>query len=114
MAIDLFGHTSYGMAEANRRLDYARRAHPEWFIGPLHLPEASGLGPFGADIAREFGIEAKCLYGLYVHDKERLEVLGPAVEFLYQVFGTDHLVITYGMDSVRSPEGRYPPMVLQP
>ena len=113
MAIDLFGHTSCSIAEANRRLDYARKAHPEWFGQPLHLSEASDLGPFGADIAREFGIEAKCLFGLYVHDKERLEVLGPAVEFLYQVFGTDFVVITYGMDSIRAPAAAYPAMAIR-
>lgn len=112
MAIDLFGHTSYPIPEANRRLDYARREHPEWFKGPLHLHEAAKLGPFGAEIAREFGIEAKCLFGLFVHDKERLDALAPAVEYLYRVFGTEELVVTYAMDSVYAQEEDHPPMVI--
>lgn len=110
MAIDLFGHSALPLSETARRLDFARKSHPEWFAGPLFLADPTDLGPFGAEIARAFGIEAECRFGLFVHDKNRLDTLGPAVEFLYRVFGTDHLVVTWGMDSVRAPERRYDPM----
>ena len=48
----------------------------------------------------------------YLLDKAWLEEHHAAVEFVYEVFGTDALVISYGMDAVRPPIRDYPPMVL--
>jgi hypothetical protein len=65
---------------------------------------------FGHDIALEFGIDAKCKFELYVLNKDWLDSAGEAVEFVYQVFGTDHLVVTYGMDTIRPPLRPHPAM----
>jgi hypothetical protein len=113
VAIDLFGHSAYPIGEAQRRITYIRNARPEWFETILFLSDASDLGPFGHEIALEFGIDARCKFGLFVNDKTRLDCLGEAVEFIYQVFGTDMLVATYGMDSVRPPLQRYEPMIME-
>jgi hypothetical protein len=110
MAIDLFGHCGLSIQDAQRRVRYIRSARPEWFDTILYLADAADLGPFGHEIALEFGIDARCVFGLFVHDKERLECLSPAVEFIYQVFGTEALVMTYGMDSVCPPSQPYEPM----
>jgi hypothetical protein len=113
VAIDLFGHCAYPIREAQRRIDYIRAARPEWFSAILHLADAGDLGPFGHEIALEFGIDARCRFGLFVHDKTRLDCLTDAVEFIYQVFGTDMLVMTYGMDSIRPPLQHYDAMVIE-
>jgi hypothetical protein len=91
--------------ETERRLAAARRARPDLFSGPLYLAEASDLGPFGAEIAREFGIAAQCRFGLFVHDKSRLDRLGPAADLLLELFGSGRLVITHGMDTIYRPQG---------
>jgi hypothetical protein len=43
-----------------------RMRHPEWFGGVFHLTDADGLGPFGLEIAREFGIDANCAFNLHL------------------------------------------------
>jgi hypothetical protein len=110
VSIDFTGHCAYPIEDAQRRIAFMRRVHPEWFGGVLHLTDALDLGPFGHDIALEFGIDAKCKFGLYVLNKDWLDSAGEAVEFVYQVFGTDHLVVTYGMDTIRPPLRPYPAM----
>jgi hypothetical protein len=112
MAIDLFGHTTCDRAETLRRLAHARSAYPEWFDGPLFLADPGAPAPFDREIALGFGIDAGCRFGLFVHDKERLEVLGPAVDYLYRLFGTDRLVITWGLDLIRPPIAASPPQPL--
>ena len=74
----------------------------------MELTDARQLAPFGHEIAREFGIEGQCGFGLYLLDKAWLEEHHAAVEFVYQVFGTDALAITYGMDAIRPPIRDYP------
>jgi len=108
MAIDLFGHSALSIPETKKRIVHARAAHPEWFDGPLMLADAKELGLFGAEIAQEFGIEAKCLFGIYLHQKEKSELITPAAEYLYKLFGTANLVITHGMDSVWKPKADHP------
>lgn len=99
MAIDLFGHSALGRAETGRRLEALRQDRPDLFAGPLFLAEPSGLGPFGAEIAREFGMsDARCVFGLFVHDKARTDLIDPAVALLLDRFGPGRLVVTYGMD----------------
>ena len=110
VAIDYTGHCALPAEEAGRRIAFARRAHPEWFGRILALTDAGGLGPFGLEIAAGFGIAARCRFSLFVLDKERLSEVGEAVEFVYRVFGTANLVITWGNDSIRPPERSYPPM----
>jgi hypothetical protein len=107
MAIDFTGHCRLPRAEAQRRIEFARRARPEWYATVVTLTDALDLGPFGREIAAEFGIEAECKFCLFVLDKERLDEVRDAVEFLYQVFGTDDLVITWGNDTIRPPLRQY-------
>lgn len=45
-------------------------------------------------------------------DKERPGAVREAVEAVYQVFGADDLVITWGNDLVRPPERPCPPMAI--
>lgn len=114
MSIDYFGHSSRDVADAKRRTDYAHAAHPDWFgdILILYEPHAPRK-PFDAQISREFGIEAKSWFMLSVNDKERFsDCLNDALEFLYRLFGTDELVITHGLDSIRPPLGPYKAMPL--
>ena len=112
MAIDYTGHCAFDNAEAQHRVDYLRRTRPDWYIGMHHLTDAKDLGPFGAEIARGFGIEARCNFSLHLLNKDWLEQSSEAVEFLYEVFGTEKLVVTYGMDSVRAPRRQYPAMAI--
>lgn len=99
MAIDLFGHSALGLAETGRRLETLRGERQDLFAGPLILSEPSGLGPFGAEIAEEFGLpDARCVFGLFVNDKSRTDLIDPAVVLLLDRFGPGRLVVTYGMD----------------
>lgn len=108
MAIDLFGHSALPIPETQRRIVHARAARPEWFDGPLLLADARELGRFGAKIARDFGIEAKCLFGIFLRQKEKSDLITPAAEYLYELFGTDNVVITHGMDTVWKPKAQHP------
>ena len=110
MAIDFTGHCAYPREEAQRRIAFMRRVHPEWFGDVLALTDALPLGPFGHEIALEFGIEAKCRFALFVLNKDWLDTVRIAVEYVYEVFGTDDLVVTYGTDSIRPPLKAYPAM----
>ena len=110
MAIDFTAHCRLPKVKAQRRIDFARQAHPEWYGTVVTLTEALDLGPFGRDIATEFGIAAKCKFCLFVLDKERLDQVRDAVEFVYEVFGTDDLVITWGNDTIRPPLRTYEAM----
>jgi len=108
MSISYTGHCAFPKGEAQYRIDHLRRARPDWFIDMHRLTDASDLGPFGAQIAREFGIEAKCVFGIHLLNKDWLKQSRDAVEFVYEVFGTDTLVITFGNDSVREALRSYP------
>ena len=95
MSIDYFGHST--------REVYARTAHPEWFDSILLLHDAHGpTKPFGPEISHDFGVEAKSWFTLSVNDKDRFsECLADALEFLYEIFGTDTLTITWGLDMIK-------------
>ncbi len=110
MSIDYTGHCAFPQGEAQRRIDYLRRTRPAWYPGMHHLTDANDLGPFGAEIARDFGIEAQCVFNIFLLNKDWLEESRDAIEFVYEVFGTDRLVITYGNDSIRAPLRAYPAM----
>lgn len=110
MSIDYTGHCAFPKGEAQRRIDYLRRTRPDWYLGMHHLTDASDLGPFGAEIARAFGIEAQCIFNIFLLNKDWLDQSREAIEFIYAVFGTGMLVITYGNDSVRKPLREYPAM----
>lgn len=103
MAIDLFGHCAHTIAETQVLIAKARAEHPDWFDGPVLIDDAKPLGPFGAEIAEEFGLKAKCRFGIFLHDKTRSELLTPVARYLYASFGEGKLVITHGMDSVWRP-----------
>lgn len=110
MSIDYTGHCAFPKGEAQRRIEHLRRTRPDWYPGMHHLTDAQDLGPFGAGIAREFGIEAKCVFNIFLLNKDWWEASHDAVEFVYEVFGTEKLVITYGNDSIRKPLRDYPAM----
>lgn len=108
MAIELFGHSALTIPETQKRIVHSRAEHPKWFAGPLMLADAKKLGLFGAENAHDFGIEAKCLFGIFLHDKKQVEMINPAAEYLYELFGTDNVVITHGMDSAWKPKAQHP------
>lgn len=110
MSIDYTGHCAFPKGEAQRRIDYLRRTRPDWYPDMHHLTDANDLGRFGAEIAREFGIEAQCVFSIFLLNKDWLEQSRDAIEFVYEVFGTEKLVITYGNDSVRAPLREYAAM----
>jgi hypothetical protein len=113
MAIDYTGHCAFPKGEAQRRIDYLRATRPDWYPGMHKLTDAKALGPFGAEIAREFGIEAQCVFNIFLLNKDWLEASRDAVECVYEVFGTEKLVITYGNDSIRAPLREYPGIALR-
>jgi hypothetical protein len=46
-----------------------------------------------------------------INDKERFsEILRDALEFIYQVFGTEDLVITHELELLHPPRQAHPPM----
>ena len=113
MAIDYTGHSAYRADETMGRLAYARRAHPEWFDRILLLYDPNPpAAPFVLGLSRQFGIAAICQFLMSVNDKEQLRAVDDGIEFIYQLFGTEHLVITWGMDSIRPPKTAYPGMVI--
>jgi len=112
VSIDYYGHCALPIAKAQKRIAFLRRHNANWFGGIMELTDARQLSPSGSAIARGFGIEAQSGFGLYLLDKIRLAEHDAAVEFVYQVFGTDDLVISYGMDSIRPPITDYPAMAI--
>jgi len=113
VAIDYTGHSAYPAAETISRLAYARREHPEWFDRILLLYDPSPpAAPFVLSLSHQFGIKAKCQFLMSVSDKEQLRVVDEGLEFIYRLFGTENLVITWGMDSIRPPKASYPGMAV--
>jgi hypothetical protein len=112
VSIDYYGHCSLPIVDAQKRIAFLRRKNPQWFGGMLDLTDARQLSSSGVEIARGFGIAAQSGFGLYLLDKAWLAEHHAAVEFVYQVFGTDDLVISYGMDSIRPPIQDYPPIAI--
>lgn len=105
MAIDYAGHCRLPVTEAREYIAEARRVHPDWFDFPFRLTDPRALRDFDAEISREFGIEARSRFMLFVQDKERLDGLEDALDYLYALFGPDNLVLTWGLDSIRPPRG---------
>ncbi|NHK28643.1 hypothetical protein FF098_012055 [Parvularcula flava] len=104
MAISFFGHCALPPSEAALLLGEIRGMHPDWFSNVFRMTEAHVPSePFGKDIARGFGIEAKSGFSLHVIDKSRLDEAMQALDELYRLFGIDKLVITREMDSIHPP-----------
>jgi hypothetical protein len=114
MSIDYFGHSTREVEDAQKRIAYARTTHPEWFDTILLLNDAKPPEkPFGREISRDFGVEAKSWFMLSVNDKDRFsECLAEALEFLYEVFGTNTLTITWGLDMIKPPLKNHPGIAL--
>jgi hypothetical protein len=110
LAIDFTGHCRLSLRDTQRRIDYLRTERRDWFGVVLALGDAHDPGPLGVDIAADFGIDARCKFVLFVMDKARLEDATDAVEFIYRVFGTDDLIITWGNETIRPPLRAYAPM----
>lgn len=108
MSIDYTGHCAFPKGEAQRRIDYLRRTRPDWYPDMHNLTDAHDLGPFDAEIARAFGIAAQSVFNIFLLNKDWLEQSREAIEFVYEVFGTRKLVVTYGLDSIRAPLRDYP------
>ena len=114
MSITYYGFCTLPVADAQRRIAYIRKAQPEWYEIILLLYDArEPAKPFGHELALAFGVDAKSTFALAVNDKERFsEILRDALEFIYQVFGTDALVMTHEMELVHPPRQPHPPMKL--
>lgn len=112
MSIGYTGHCRLSVHAARRRLDHARAARPDWFGAILGLSDAEPIPePFGRAIARDFGIDAQSCFRLLVLDKTRFHTcLQPALDFLYAVFGTADLILTWELDHVRPAPAPCPPM----
>lgn len=93
MAIDYTGYCADPIAVAQRRIQGARIARPEWFGPVVVLYDARPLGLFSGEIGRELGIEAQCKFLLSVNDKERLDLVDAAIDLLYALFGPHRLLI---------------------
>lgn len=110
MSISYTCFSKLTIPQTDTRIAYLRRTHPEWYGGIFHLTNAE-RGRFDAEIERELGIVAQCRFALHLLNSDFSEESWPAVEFVYEVFGTDFVTIAYGMDSIRPPErGPYLPM----
>jgi hypothetical protein len=109
MSLDYGCHCRLPIKEAQRRIEFMRRVRPELFGDVVHITDA-GFGRFDAEIAREFGIEAKSKFSIHLLNNEWLDDCREALEYTYQVFGTRDLVITYGNDSIRAPLQQYEPI----
>jgi hypothetical protein len=113
VSIDYYGHCALPVADAQERIAFLRRTNPDWFGTMMELTNARQLSSSGVAIARGFGIAAKSGFGLYPLDRGRGADCDAAVELVYQVFGTDNLVMSYGMDSIRPPASDYPAMMVK-
>jgi hypothetical protein len=114
MSIDYTGHSAFTIEETQARITHLRKARPDWFFDSMKLTDAHGLGRFGLEIAQSFGIEARCCFSLFLLNNDWVAECEPAVEFIYEVFGTAKLVMTYGMDSIRQPGQPYPGTKVDP
>ena len=76
------------------------------------MPTTSGR--FGAEIARELRHRgAVPLQPVPAEQGRGWTQSRDAVEFVYEVFGTEKLVITFGNDSVRPPLREYPALAIR-
>lgn len=112
MSLDYTGLCAFPEGEAQRRIAYLRRTRSDWYPDMHKLTDARPLGRFDAEIARGFGIEAQCIFNIFLLNNGWAPHSPPAIEFVYEVFGTEKLVITYGLDSIRAPLRDYPAMDL--
>lgn len=112
MSISYYGFCKMPVAEAQRRIAFLRKQKPEWFDVILLLYDASRPHePIGREIASEFIADPQSVFMLAINDKERFsEILREALEFIYEVFGTDGLVMTHEMELVHAPLRPHPPM----
>lgn len=105
VAIDYFGHSALPPDQTEALLARLRREHPA-----LQFHPAGRLEFFDAEIAREFGIEAKAKFMVSLIDKARIGEVPGALSAVYQAFGPDHLVITEGHDRAIPPPPGFPAM----
>ena len=110
MAISFVAHSAYPLKETQRRVDFLRRVRPEWFGGVLAVTDPRKAGKFDRRVAFAFGIDSRCQFDLHVLNKDWLETVRDAVEYVYEVFGTEDLVVTFETDSIRPPLRAYRPM----
>lgn len=108
MSISYAGHCKLTRGQAQRRIDYLRQRRPDWFGGVFKLTDASDLGRFDREIGLEFGIDPKSTFSLHLLNKDWLDQAPDAIDFIYQVFGTDDLVVTFESDSIHPPRAKYP------
>jgi hypothetical protein len=106
--MDYYGHCALPVAEAQEWIAFLRRHNPAWFGDMMELTDARPLSPSGVKVAEGFGVAARSGFGLFLRDRARIAEHHAAVELVYQVFGTDGLAISCGMDSLRPPADEYP------
>jgi len=112
MSISYVGLCKLPVAEAQRRIVWIRTAHPGWYDLILLLYDARAPnGPFDREIALEFGVDVQSTFMLAINDKERFsDILRDALEYIYEVFGTDDLVMTWELEHVHPPRQPHRPM----
>lgn len=105
MAIAYTGHCSLAPDEAQARLASVAASRPDLFGGFYALTAATPPPePFGAEISRDFGITARSWFRLLRAGKGEVGPPAPeVVDLLYRAFGTEHLVITWELDTVVPP-----------
>lgn len=110
MSIGFTGHCSLAPEEAQARLSVLAASRPDLFGGLYVLtPATAPPEPFGADISRDFGITPRSWFRLLMPGKGRGGTPSPeVVELLYQAFGTDHLIVTWELDTVVPPACPHP------
>ena len=112
MSISYYGFSKMPVAETQRRIAFLRKQKPKWFDVILLLYDATGPHePIGREIASAFIAEPQSVFTLAVNDKERFsDILREALEFIYEVFGTDDLIMTHEMELVHPPLRQHPRM----
>jgi hypothetical protein len=110
LSISYVAHSANPLRETQRRVDFLKRVRPEWFGGVLAVSDARKAGKFDRRVAFAFGIDSRCQFSLHVLNKDWLDTVREAIEYVYEVFGTEDLVVTFETDAIRPPLRAYAPM----
>ncbi len=107
MSINYTGYSSYPVLPTRLLQAHVRAMLDVETLHCIDIVEARPLNRFDADIAREFGIEAGSRFHIGIRDKSGLHLVHPVLDLLYQTFGTAHLRLLWGTDTVVEPKRDY-------
>jgi len=108
MAIDYTGYASLFVDSAQVRLSHIQKTLKPDVSDALLIAPAKDLGPFDKEIAHGFGFVAASKFSLFVQNKDRLDLVPPVLEFIYQVFGTEKVLMLWGNDMAKPATRPYP------